>query len=353
MSTAVATQPAADPPPPADLAIDTDTGEIGTVAELTAKQGASGEPARAEVVKPGAVETLAKEPAAVTPPPIVDGGEKTKDQLRAEAADRLRARGVARRSRVAEDAQLRGHALTLEQRLQAEATARKAAEDRALAAERQTLPALQARGEAGKALAQAAINESTPEAIARRAMDRAEAADRRIADYEAKEARRIAAEQASAARDRFARYAADARELGDDGKPSDVPAFPHVAAHMTRRREGVMLEADALVRRANERGHRPTWDQVLQYLETEYGEAAKLATGGATPTPIAAPAPAVAPKPAANGARTLTAKTQQRAVAGKRFEDMEVRNIRDGGTDEQLEYIAELARKEAAAGARG
>jgi hypothetical protein len=351
MTATVPATPAADPGIPPDLAIDTVTGEIGTVAELEAAAVVP-ELERAAVVKPGEKPADAPAVAAVKPPPVVAGGaaEKTVEEQRIEAAARLRASGAARRKRAAEEAALRGHAQTLEQRLAAEQRAREAAE--ALAA-RDPLDVLKERGQVGKAFQQAAIDENTPEAkIARLQRELAETRGT-IETWQQQQAREREEQTIAAGRDRFATYAAEAKELGDDGKPSDVAAFPHVAAHLTVNRAAVISEAERLFAVAQRRGHRPTWDDVLQEMQTRYERAATLAAGKPTEAATPADPPKAKPK-GANGARTLTAKTQERAVAGpKRFEDMEVRNLsRDGGTDEQLEYIAELARREAAAGAR-
>ena len=351
MTTTPTAGAAPDPPPPPDFAIDTETGEIGTRAELEARPGAIPRP---EIVKPGeAPADPAKPPlAAVAPPPVADAAaEPSLEEKRATAAANLRARGAARRTRIAEESQLRGHAQTLEQRLATEQRARQAAE---AAAARDPLDVLKERGQVGKAFQQAAIDEATPEAkIARLEQQLAETRGT-IETWQQAQARRERETAAAAGRDRFIQYATTAKELGEDGKPSDVAAFPHVAAHISVDREGVVEAADRLIRTAQSRGYRPTWDQVLQELQTRYEKAATLT--GVTPAPAAVVETPEPPKPkpaatGANGARTLTKQTQERAVGSKRFEDMEVRNLsRDGGTDEQLEYIAELARREAAAG---
>jgi hypothetical protein len=349
MTATVSATPAADPGIPPDLAIDTVTGEIGTVAELERAAGTP-ELERTEVVKPGEKPADAPTTAAVKPPPVVKTDVPDKAAEAAAAAERLRAKGAARRKRQAEEAQLRGHAQTLEQRLAAAETARKAAE---VLAARDPLDVLKERGQVGKAFQQAAIDENTPEAkIAR--LERELAATRgTIETWQQQQAREREEQTIAAGRERFATYATTAKELGDDGKPSEVAAFPHVAAHLAVNRAAVITEAERLFALAQRRGHRPTWDDVLQEMQTRYEKAATLAAGKPTEAATPADPPKAKPK-GANGARTLTAKTQERAVAGpKRFEDMEVRNLsRDGGTDEQLEYIAELARREAAAGAR-
>ena len=343
MTTAVGVTPAADPSPPPDLAIDMETGEIGTRAELEARAPA---PERAGVVKPGEETADPGAPAAAKPPaaaPVVE--EKPLAERQAEAAARLRARGAARRTRVAEEAQLRGHAQTLEQQLATQTRARQEAER---AAARDPLDVLKERGQVGKAFQQAAIDENTPEAIARRAIADTAAVREELAAFRRDAAKAARDAEAASARDQFVRYAVDAKEQGDDGKPSDVAAFPHVAAHVAVDREGVLQAADRLLRVAHGRGYRPTWDQVLQELQTRYEKAATLtaaAPAAATETPVDPPK---AKAKGANGARTLTTKTQERALPAKRFEDMEARNTSiDGGTDEQLEYLAELARREA------
>jgi hypothetical protein len=347
MTTAVGTNAAPDPGVPPDFAINTETGEIGTVAELEASAKAS-PMTRVEVVKPGDAgegrETVEAKPVVAAKPVV----EVDKEAERAAAADRLRAKGAARRARVAEETQLRGHTQSLEQRLAASEQARKAAE--AFAA-RDPLEVLKERGQVGKVFQQAAIDENTPEAIARRAEARAVAAEKRVEALEQGQARRARDAEAVSARDQFIAVATDTTEEGDDGKPTDVLAFPHVAAHVKAgRRESILREADALLRTAKSRGFAPTFAQVVQHLEGEYAKAAALM--GAPPPAETTEKVVAAPKPklakGANGAGALVKKTQERAVTSKRFEDMEARNTSiDGGTDEQLEYIAELARQEA------
>jgi hypothetical protein len=338
MSNAVSL-PAPDMPPPTDLAVDTVTGQIGTVAELEAANKAA-PVARAEVVKPGEVEAEpvkepVKEPVALAPDKAAE--------LQA-AADRLRASGAARRARVSAEAELRGHAQTLEQRLAASERARQAAE--ALAA-RDPLERLKEAGQVGKVFQQAAIDENAPEALARRAIADAAAAREELAAFRREAAQAAQSQRAAAGRDQFIQYATTAKELGDDGKPSDVAAFPHVAAHIAVDRVSVEEAADRLIRIAHSRNRRPTWDQVLQELQTRYEKAAKLVGGPVVEAETVAEPPKTKPAKGANGAAALTKKTQERAVAGKRFEDMEARDTSRGGTDEQLEYIAELARQEA------
>ena len=342
-------------PAPTDIAIDTETGQIGTVAELEAA-GAVMPPAAVEVVKPDTVprDVVAEAKPAAVEAPAAEAETAPAPNAAAEAAARLRARGAARRSRIDREAQVRGVQSTLERRLADTARALKDAEARAAEAERQTLPALQARGEAGKALAQAAVIESTPEAIAQRALETATAATKRLEAYEAAEAQRKSQEQIASGRDKFARYATEARELDDNGKPSDVAAFPFVALRLKRDRDATMTKAEGLIRTAQARGYRPTFDQVLQHLNDEFGaeyaEAAKLVGGASTVAEAETVPPATKPAAkAGRGAATLTKSTQVRAAAGRRFEDLQVRNTaRDGGTDEQIEYIMELARREAA-----
>ena len=144
-------------PAPTDIAIDTETGQIGTVAELEAARAVM-PPAAVEVVKPDTVprDVVAEAKPAAVEAPAAEAETAPAPNAAAEAAARLRARGAARRSRIDREAQVRGVQSTLERRLADTARALKDAEARAAEAERQTLPALQARGEAGKALAQAA-----------------------------------------------------------------------------------------------------------------------------------------------------------------------------------------------------
>jgi hypothetical protein len=345
--TAVVTPTQAATPAPTEIAIDRETGQIGTVAELQAANAAATTPDPLALQKPGAKPADA---VVVQPEPT----SSVEDPVAAAAA-RLRAKGVARRARLDQEAQLRGRASTLERRLADEARARQEAEQRAAALEANPLEVLTKRGQAGKVLAQAAVDESTPEAVARRALEAAEAANRRVAEYEAAERQRQEQQALASGRERFARYATDAREAGDDGKPSDVPTYPFVGLRLKRDRDGTMARAESLIRTATNRGYRPTFDAVLQHMEDEYGaeyaEAAKLIPGASSGAEPVQPAKAEKAKgsAAAKGAATLTKPIQQRAAAGRRFEDLDVRNLRDGGVDEQIEFIAELARREQAA----
>jgi hypothetical protein len=314
-----ATDPALAPPP--GVSVDAETGDIivpGGRIPGPGKESASA----AAPAKPVAAAVV----AAPAPDPLARAHE---------VAERLRAKGRARRERESREQAEAGRQAQLGAQVEQERAARVAAENRAAAYERDPLGALRARGVTDKALAQAAIDDASPEgrlAKLTAELQRVDAENRAFRDQQTQRDRAAAGTQA---RDRFVALAVESVETGDDGKPTDLLVYPHVAAYARADREGVLIRAEKLMDQARANGYQPTFAQTLAHLEAIYEKAAKLLPGAAVEPTAEPPKPAV--KKSAAGAKTLTAKTQERPTLGKSFDDLE--------PDEQIAVMQEQVRR--------
>lgn len=185
--------------------------------------------------------------------------------------------------------------------------------------ERDPLAVMRERGIPEKALAQAAIDENTPEGRAAKAERIAQEAAARAERLEQQLQQRDQAQNIERGRTVFVEQAM-ARE-------GDAPVYPYLAAHLKVRRHEVIAEAEGVMNRAIAAGKRPTFAQVHELLEWRYSEAAKqaaaLAKTEASTAPVAeeaaqkAAAAAPPKRPAAAGTRTLAGKKVAPAAAPK------------------------------------
>jgi hypothetical protein len=303
------------------------TADPALEAAATSQAAPDVTPSAAPPVEGGSTSEVASEaaaPADAVPEPAAEPSKLARAQK--VAAD-LAARNKARREREQQSQAAIARANAAEQRAQEADRARQTAEAQARAFEADPLGELRKRGIPAKAVAQAAIDDSTPEAIARRALEEAQAVRR-----ENEELRRAAQE-----RDAKAGVEAQRKAFIDEAAASFD--HPFVSSHARTRPNFILAEADAalleevrpgVTRHAafvQNYGRAPTRREVLDFLEYQHAEADKARQNrpakGSTSTPAA---PAGAPtKPATGngGARTLTSRTAERATLPASFDELD------------------------------
>lgn len=243
--------------------------------------------------------------------------EPTKLERARAAADRIKNRTAARRR----SETLLGGAVARGRELETQLAAERARADRAEAAARaiesDPLGELRKRGVTQDVLARAAVEDNSPEAIARRAQEDAAAARREVEALRTGQTQTAQQQAREAARGAFL---TEARGAGMN--------FPLVAAHASVRGLSVVREAEEVIAThgdafARVHGRRPSNREVLEYLEFQYAQADK-ARAAPGPGAAAAAKPAAGGSAATTGAgtKTLTGRTAERATVPRTFDEM-------------------------------
>ena len=293
-------------------------------AALPEKEPASAAPPAAPTAAPETATEAAPETAtgATTPEP------STYDRAR-QAADRLVAKRKAQRQADAQrEARMRG----LESQAAADRQAREAAERQARRVETETLQVMREKGITDKMVAQAHIDDQSPEGR----MARLEA------ELKAERAERQREAQARQQEDASAGQRAQQQEYlrSASAMEGDAPRYPHIAAMAAVDPRGVIRIALDLVDRARAQGKVPTNADLLETQEWLYSEAAAKATKASkAATPPAAVPPAATQPSRKPATASLTGRKVPPPAVGRTFGQM--------SRDEQLAHMAAQLKKTA------
>jgi hypothetical protein len=249
------------------------------------------------------------------------------------AAAKVSARAARRRNERAERDAAVAYARQAEQAAFAERQRAEAAEAKARAFDADPLGEVRRRGIPDKAIAQAAIDDTSPEARAARAEQRAEQVAQEFEAFRREQQRGVTQAAVREAESGFVRDAID-----------KASQYAHTAAHAKVRPAALLAEANALL--ASEGpgfyrryGRTPTNAEILDCLNKRYAAAAKLmAPGGAEKTETGGEPAKVAPGGA--GAKTLTGKAGEKATIGTHWSKLP--------PDEQLAGMAAEFRQRSA-----
>ena len=244
-----------------------------------------------------------------------------------EVADKLKAKRAARRTADAARIDESRRSAVLESQLIVEREARVRAERSSQAFDVDPVGEMRRRGVPAAEIAKAAIDQNSPEAIARRAELRAERLEQQLYQRDQHAARQAFIGEAVAGFERF----------------------PNVAAHAQVRPMAILSEAAQVIAERGGAFHRahgrpPTNLEVLEFLEYQY-EQADQARAGKRPAPETKETKPAEVKPAApapaSGARTLTGKVAERAQVPVNFDDLT--------PEQQLPYLAKQLRERTSA----
>jgi hypothetical protein len=256
-------------------------------------------------------------PAAPKPAPaLADKVQAAEEASRAIIAKRQAQRAV--------HADAAARARYLEHQVATERAARERAELAAKRVETDPLAVMRERGITDRMVAQAHVDDHSPEGRLAKAEARAAALEQRLDEQERRTQSATQAAQVQSAREAFVRQAMDAKE-------GEAAVYPHLAAKARLAPHLVLAEAQAIIEQTvAAQGKLPSNKDVYEYQEWLYAksaeEAAKLAGAGAPlEAPKAVQAPA-APAPKRTGARTLSSRSTAPASVPKSFNEISPRD---------------------------
>jgi hypothetical protein len=264
----------------------------------------------------------ASTPAAAPPPA---GAPTTLERAQAAAAALVAKRTAQRSKQHATEARIRG----LEAQAATERAGREAAEREAKRVETETLAVMREKGITDKMIAQAHIDDQSPEG--------------RLAKMEA-ELRAANEREAKRERDALARVAHSEQQRRQaiylesaTAKVGAEPKYPWIAAHAAVDPRGVIKYALDLVERAVAKGEQPTDEDLLETQEWFYSQAAARAAPKAADDPPAVVPPAARPPARKPATASLTGRNVPPPAVAKTFGQMT--------RDEQLAHMAAQLKK--------